>query len=117
LGPISEFTIEQLTRLGIPLEAPHRFPLPLTADDLEAADHVVAVKHAEHYRLVAANFPAWLEKVEFWAIDDIDCAVPDEAIPLLIAEVSKLANRLTEAPLANLSEPLDQEPFRESPSP
>jgi protein-tyrosine phosphatase len=69
-------------------------PQTVSDNDLEAADLIVAVKRAEHHPLLMENFPNWVERVEFWHVDDLDCAGPEEAIPCLERLVSELIERL-----------------------
>lgn len=97
VGPLSRHTIARLTALGIPFDAQQRHPLAVTRDDLHAASHIVAVKKAEHHPLIEAHFPAWLERVEFWDIHDVDCATASEAIPALESQVLALLSRLSRA--------------------
>ena len=94
LGPMSEFTINRLGRLELPIEDYLRLPMDLSVDDLNTAHHVVAVKESEHRPLISRRFPQWLDKFEFWMVDDIDCARPDEALPHLEKEVMSLLERL-----------------------
>lgn len=93
-GPLSRHAAQALELLDIPLPA-ERYPLAVTEKDLLAAQHVVAVKEAEHRELLAASFPDWVERVEFWHIDDLDFAEPEEAIPILHEHVRKLFERLS----------------------
>lgn len=93
-GPMSRHTIAALQRRGIPLEPEWRLPLAATEGDFHAARHVVAVKEAEHRPLVERNFPAWLARVEFWHVDDLDCCEPDATIAHLEREVAGLLERL-----------------------
>lgn len=95
-GPISEFTVDRLRTQGIPLDA-ERFPIPLSQSDLETADLVVAVKEAEHRPMMREQFPAWEDRIQYWHIDDLDCATPDEALPLCQARVETLVERLAAA--------------------
>jgi protein-tyrosine phosphatase len=92
-GPISEFTVERLTAMGVPFDG-DRFPIQLSEFDLETADLVVAVKKAEHYAMMLDRFPAWADRIEYWHVDDIDCATPDEALPICEACVKALVRRL-----------------------
>jgi protein-tyrosine phosphatase len=94
VGPISPHALDGLWRRGIPLAEPRRFPIALTEADLAAAGHCVAVKQAEHRPLVESKFPAWLDRIEFWHIDDIDCSVPEAALAALEREVVGLVARL-----------------------
>ena len=95
LGTMSEYTVGHLSRLEIPITAYERVPQDLTLDDLQAARRIVAVKETEHWPLMLTRFPDWLHKVEFWQVHDIDCASPEEALPHLEREVTKLLDRLT----------------------
>src|SRR3954466_5276109 len=93
-GPMSRHTMAALQKLGIPYDKHLRFPLVANEDDFQAAHHVVAVKEAEHRRIIEQNFPAWLDRVEFWHVHDLDCCGPEEAIPHLDREVAGLVERL-----------------------
>jgi protein-tyrosine phosphatase len=93
-GPISRYTVDRLKEQGIDYDADQRFPLPLSEADFAAADLIVAVKEAEHRPLVAARFPAWRDRIEYWHVHDLDCATPDEAIPHLENELVQLLDRL-----------------------
>jgi protein-tyrosine phosphatase len=94
-GPISLHTVLRLRDLGIPLNGDTRRPLPVSRQDFEAAHHVVAVKEIEHRPMIERRFPTWLERVEFWKVDDLDCAGPEEAFPHLEREVIGLMERLS----------------------
>ena len=93
-GPISRYTVARLKKQGIDHDADQRFPLPLSETDLAAADHIVAVKEAEHRPLVAARFPAWADRIEYWHVHDLDCATTDDAMPHLEKELTRLLDRL-----------------------
>lgn len=95
-GPMSRDTMAALRKLGIPFDKYLRFPLVANEADFKAATHVIAVKEAEHRRMIAQNFPAWLDQVEFWHVDDLDCCGPEEAIPHLDREVAGLVDRLVQ---------------------
>ena len=47
-----------------------RFPIQVSAGELEQADRIIALKKSEHLPLVIERFPAFAEKVEYWDIDD-----------------------------------------------
>ena len=91
---ISNHTLDALQSLGIATDGDHRDPLPLTVNDLYASDLVVAVKEAEHQPLMVEQFPLWADRVEYWRIDDLDCAEPDEALPILEEKLRELVSRL-----------------------
>ena len=60
-----------------------RDPKALTLADLAEADLVVAVKEAEHRAMMAEQFPLWKDRIEYWHVDDLDCAEAHEALPHL----------------------------------
>ena len=90
VGPISVIAIEALDGMGIRAKDDvGRFPLRVTTDELEQSDFIVALKEAEHLPMLQERFPAWVEKVEFWEVDD-DPAV----LGLIEREVMDLVSRL-----------------------
>jgi hypothetical protein len=91
---ISRHTVARLTHHGMSTDVHQRLPLEVSQHDFEAADHIVAVKEAEHRPLIQANFPSWLDRVEFWEVHDVDFATPEEAIRQLEREVLGLMERL-----------------------
>jgi protein-tyrosine phosphatase len=92
-GPISEFTAYRLTALDVPFDG-ERFPIQLSQVDLETADLVVAVKKAEHHAMMVEQFPKWADKIQYWHVDDLDCATPNEALPICEACVKFLVKTL-----------------------
>jgi protein-tyrosine phosphatase len=93
-GFMYHITIARLQDIGIPVDAYLRPPMKATLQDFESADHIVAVKEAEHFPLIRDQFPSHLERVEFWEVHDLDCAEPDETISHLEREVMGLIERL-----------------------
>jgi protein-tyrosine phosphatase len=94
-GPMSCHTASSLAARGIPWSEYLRQPLPVTEADFLAANRIIAVKEAEHRRIVEARFATWRDVVEYWNVHDLDCAGPSEAIAHLEREILAL--------LANLS--------------
>jgi protein-tyrosine phosphatase len=92
-GPISEFAAYRLTALDVPFDRA-RSPIQLSELDLEDADLVIALKRVEHHEMMDAQFPAWADRINYWNIDDLDCATADEALPLCEARVSTLVKTL-----------------------
>ena len=71
VGAISPMALEALAGLGVrSLEAVARMPAALCAEDLQAADRVVALLQAEHEPLLKERFPGWESKVEYWHVED-----------------------------------------------
>lgn len=64
-------------------------PAPLALPDLETAGRIVALNQVEHLPLLQARFPAWAERVEYWAIDE-----SLEALARIEHEVLDLTARL-----------------------
>jgi len=93
-GPIARSTAKRLASLGILGEQPIRYPISLSEPDLETADLIVAAKEAEHRAMIFQQFPEWADRVEYWHVDDIDCAAPDEALPICQACIESLIKRL-----------------------
>jgi protein-tyrosine phosphatase len=94
LGPISRHALEGLRSRGVPVNGEHRNPVRLTLADLAASDLVIAVKEAEHRAMLREQFPLWANLVEYWHVDDLDYAGPEEALPILDGEVRALVERL-----------------------
>ena len=95
-GPMFRDTMEALQKQGISFENHLRLPIKVTEADFESNDHVIAVKETEHRPMIQRNFPQWLDQVEFWHVDDLDCCGSDEAIPHLDREVAALVARLVQ---------------------
>jgi protein-tyrosine phosphatase len=90
VGPMAASAISALAAMGVCDRAGcARSPAQVTAADLEAADRVVALKRDEHLPLLQERFPAWVEKVEFWHVDDAP-----EVLGLIEREVMGLVTRL-----------------------
>ena len=94
VGPISPFVAYRLTRRKIDFTASDRHPVQAVEADFERADLVIALKEAEHRPMVEARFSRWAGQVEYWLVDDIDVATPDQALGLLDANLESLLQRL-----------------------
>jgi protein-tyrosine phosphatase len=96
VGPISDFTVDALKVRGIPVDENPRHPAPLTLSDLVNSELVVAVKEVEHRAMMNEQFSEWADSVEYWDVDDLDCATPEDALPYLEQKVRVLIARLRE---------------------
>jgi protein-tyrosine phosphatase len=94
-GPISQYTTSALAARGISWADYLRAPLPVTEADFAASQRVIAIKEAEHRPIVEARFAGWRHVVEYWCVHDIDCAMPNQALPQLEREVLGLLERLS----------------------
>jgi protein-tyrosine-phosphatase len=77
VGSMAAAAIKALETLKIrDAERCGRLPAQVTVDDLEQADAIIAVKHAEHLPLLQERFPAFAAKAEFWDVEDAPGAQP-----------------------------------------
>ena len=96
IGPISPHAFSRLRARGVALDyANLRSPLPLAQDDLARADRVIALKREEHLPLITQRFPQWVSRIEYWQVDDLDLAAPDEALGTIEENVTTLIGRLS----------------------
>ena len=108
VGPMAVEAITALEALGVHADdAVTRLPTQVTTNDLEGADRVVALKQAEHLPLLQERFPAWVEKVEFWHVDDAP-----EVLGLIEQEVMGLVARILGGGSARRASRLKQLPER-----
>lgn len=90
VGPMAVSAIKALEALGVrATEDVARFPAQVTLAELEQAERIVALKQAEHLPLLQERFPAWVEKIEFWHVDDAPNALPriEREIMSLVAHI------------------------------
>lgn len=92
-GPISRCVVKRLTEMDIPVDA-KRGPMQLVQADLESTDLVVALKKAEHHAMMTEQFPNWADRIEYWHVDDLDCATVEEALPVCEERVESLVKEL-----------------------
>jgi predicted translation initiation factor SUI1 len=90
IGPMAAAAVAALERQGICI-GPEctRSPAQVTADDLEKADLIIALKQAEHLPLIQERHPPWADKVEYWHIED-----EPGVLPLIEQEVMRLVARV-----------------------
>jgi len=72
MGKISRHTLNALEMRGVRVKAADRWPRSVTRAELEYADHTIALKEDEHRPMMEAWFPDLADKIEYWAVDDID---------------------------------------------
>ena len=94
VGPLSQHARHALQVRGIEPPYPLAFPRQLQRQDLYVANHIIALKEAEHRPLLDARFPNWPSTIEFWHIDDLDQAPADIALAAIEGEIHKLLSRL-----------------------
>lgn len=103
LGSLSIHTRFALTARGIELRHTGQRPLQLSLEDLERAERVVALKEIEHRPMMRELFPEWEDRVEYLAVDDLDFATPEKALPGLERQVIDIVDYLENSghPAAN----------------
>jgi protein-tyrosine phosphatase len=94
VGPISRSVLAALRERGIGLPPVLRSPVMAREKDFAGSDLVIALKEAEHRPLVEELFPAWVDKVDFWHVHDLDCCTPAETLPAIERLVNELLARL-----------------------
>jgi protein-tyrosine phosphatase len=100
VGPIARSTALALEKRGITCN-PRLARMPLQAEiaDLESADHIVALKEAEHFPLMRERFPSWLRtspaRIEYWHIHDVDQMPPEQGLPLIAERLQGLMQWLS----------------------
>jgi protein-tyrosine phosphatase len=92
-GPLSQHTIKRCDELQISYN-PLRLPTALAEEDLQSASHVIAVKETEHRPLMQEKFPDWENKISYWEVHDLDCATPEQSLPVLQTLVDEFFNEL-----------------------
>ncbi|HZU38385.1 MAG TPA: hypothetical protein VFA18_20845 [Gemmataceae bacterium] len=104
IGPMATAAIRTVEAKGIrDAQRCGRLPAQVTIEELEQADVIIALSHAEHLPLLQKRFPAFAERVEFWHVDDAP-----EALDLIERQVMDLVARLLggggEAPQHDMTE-------------
>lgn len=99
VGHLSRYTLEACEELGVSVE-PLRMPRSLSEEDLREAALIIAVKETEHRHLMQQCYPDWEHSIEYWEVHDVDCAPPEEALPVLRRHVERLIDVLLASPLA-----------------
>jgi len=95
-GPISIFATAALDRRGIPMPD-MRVPRQVCEADLRDAKMIVALKEAEHRKLMESLHPEWAARTTYWHIHDLDMAHPGEALAELECLIKELIDRLRAA--------------------
>jgi protein-tyrosine phosphatase len=104
VGPIAQPAARALRSIGAAFDWTRaRMPLQVEMVDLESADHIVALKKAEHLPLLRERFPSWPgandpARIEYWHVDDVDRMAPEQALPLILGELDLLMKRLSRDP-------------------
>ncbi|WP_309385553.1 low molecular weight phosphatase family protein [Cerasicoccus frondis] len=91
---ISPFTEEAFRSRNIDLRHTGTRRMPLSSLDLKGAERVIALKRDEHFPMLAHQFPGWEERVDYWAVHDIDFASAEVALAEIENHVHQLLDEL-----------------------
>lgn len=94
MGRMSPHALNALTMRGITPAGGNRWPTSVTLPELASADLVVALKEREHRPMLLKRFPEVVDKVEFWAVDDIDVVPASVGIRQAEQRLLELLQRL-----------------------
>lgn len=97
IGPISRTAVEALRALGIDVDAAARYPLQVQEHDLQQAALIIALQEAEHRPYVRDRYPAWVEKVEYWHVQDMAPTPAYNPLQEIAADVRRLIRRLSQS--------------------
>jgi protein-tyrosine phosphatase len=79
-GALSPYTEQRLREMNISFDDSRHMPLQCRACDLAEANIVIALKEAEHRKMLAEKFSGWENRVTYWHVHDIDAAHPEAAL-------------------------------------
>ena len=92
-GNISEYTRTFAHARG--WTVPNRPPIAASKTLFDYAEHVIALKEAEHRQPIELRFPEYMDKVMFWSIHDEDVMKPSDILPLLESQLIQFVETLS----------------------
>jgi len=87
---LSPHTTRRLRERAIPATHTGPDPVQVSEGDLRRAARIVALKGTEHRPLLAVLHPDWVDRVEYWEINDLDGSAPEVALAAIEAHVGAL---------------------------
>jgi protein-tyrosine phosphatase len=93
-GPLSPYTHQALSALGVAFGASLRAPRAAQPSDFARADRLIALSRAEHQPMVERFFPAHARAMEYWEVGDLPVASPAEALETMTRAVHELIDAL-----------------------
>ena len=98
VGPMAAEAITAVRERNIVID-PDLLAMPRQVEDadLRAADVVVAVDAAAHRPMVRERYPAWEDRIRFWAVKDLGEEEGADPISQLDANVRELFEELNSA--------------------
>lgn len=79
-GDLSEYTLETLKTLGASVAHPPRAPQQFELRMMDGGAREIALCAREHRPMVVRDFPAALERIEFWTVEDVEFEPPARAL-------------------------------------
>lgn len=79
-GELSAHTLETLETLGVAVAHPPRAPQQFDLAMMDGGTRVIALCDREHRPMVVRDFPDALERIEFWAVEDVEFESPARAL-------------------------------------
>jgi protein-tyrosine phosphatase len=95
VGPMSMSAVKALDTLGIPRHGVDRYPLQVQEQDLHAAHVIIALQEAEHKPYVLERYPAWVDKVEYWHVRDVEPTPTYDPLQEIAMDMRRLISRLS----------------------
>ena len=93
LGPMSQYAPRGVEAAACPsttiCDCRNRSPWPISA-----RRNWSWPSRKPNIALMRQQFPLWADQVEYWHVDDLDCAQPEEALPVLEENIRALVGRL-----------------------
>ncbi len=96
VGPISSYALAGLRERGVSVERNLRMPMQLDERDLVHAHRIIALNEIEHRPQIAARFPWWANRIEYWHVPDLDQSPAAVALPAIERQVRALIEQLGE---------------------
>jgi protein-tyrosine phosphatase len=97
VGPMSAHALHGLAVHGVPVSEPMRLPRQVERGDFMASAHIVAMSEREHRKMLGRLFPAWVDRVEYWDIEDVGVCAVESALDKLSDQVRALRLRLRQS--------------------
>lgn len=97
VGPISRQTLKALEARCINLDGVDRNPLQVQEHDFHQADMIIALQEAEHRPYLLERYPAWVAKVTYWHVRDVDPTPTYNPLQVIETETRRLIPHLAQA--------------------
>lgn len=93
-GGLSPHATRRLQERSIAREHSGSDPIQVKDEDFRRATRIVALKGTEHRPLLAAMYPVWEKRIEYWEVGDLDSASPEVTLTAIEAHVTALLAQL-----------------------